>query len=348
MGKETIAIANGFYHLRHANGYYRSRVSSSIWPLRTLVGLCFLLLAGAAIAAPLRVSVVLPVNEGAYAEFVAALKASRDLPNAQEISVSVITFPASGPTPTPLKLPPTDLVVAVGSKSTNAVLHSNIKVPILSALVPRLTYEELLRNANIDETDAKNLSVVFIDQPIERQLQLIKIALPQVDRLAVLLGPVSASLADEARKVAAEYNIDLNIHKVYDNTGLASGLKKAIEHSDALLTLADPLVYNRYTIQNVLLATYRRRLPVVGFSQAYINAGALLGVYSTPAQIGQQVAALIEQYHFSDRKTLPARQYPTFYSVAVNRHVAQSLGLTIENEAYLLLKLEQHPTGAGL
>eukprot|EP01032_Pedospumella_encystans_P026470 gene26469-29906_t len=124
---------------------------------------------------------------------------------------------------------------------------------------------------------------------------------------------------------------------------LFTGLKTVLDDADVLLAVADPQVYNSATISNILLATYRARVPVVAFSPAYVKAGALLALYSTPRQIGVQAGALARGV--LQGGPVPASQYPQEFSVAVNEHVARSLGLTLDEVALneRMVKLEKRP-----
>jgi len=71
---------------------------------------------------------------------------------------------------------------------------------------------------------------------------------------------------------------------------------------------------------------------MVAFSPAYVRAGALLALYVTPTQIGRQAAAITRGV--LQGKALSATPlYSQEYSVAVNEHVARSLGLNLDADA---------------
>jgi hypothetical protein len=69
-----------------------------------------------------------------------------------------------------------------------------------------------------------------------------------------------------------------------------------------------------------------------------VSAGALLAVFSTPAQIGRQLGeelvALAEE-----SGPLPPPRHPRYFSVEVNARVARSLGLTVPSAAVLERRL---------
>ena len=105
-----------------------------------------------------------------------------------------------------------------------------------------------------------------------------------------------------------------------------------LEDADLLLAVPDPQLYNSSSIQNILLASFRANVPLMAFSPAYVRAGALLALHVTPTQIGLQAAAIARGV--LQGKALSATPlYSQDFSVAVNEHVARSLGLTLEPDA---------------
>ncbi|MGC3963288.1 MAG: ABC transporter substrate binding protein [Rhodocyclaceae bacterium] len=111
------------------------------------------------------------------------------------------------------------------------------------------------------------------------------------------------------------------------------------EGGGVLMAVPDTAVFNSQTIPNLLLSAYRFRVPVVGFSQAYVKAGALIALYSTPAQIGTQSAEVARGVLAGG--AVPAPQYPRLFSVGINTHVARSLGYQLDSETGIREKLER-------
>ena len=97
--------------------------------------------------------------------------------------------------------------------------------------------------------------------------------------------------------------------------------------------LPDPTVYHAATLQNILLTTYRARVPLVAFSAAYVRAGAVLAVYSTPAQVARRAAEMVKSWQAG--RGLPPPQMPREFAVAANAKVAASLGLMLDDAAVI-------------
>ncbi len=112
-----------------------------------------------------------------------------------------------------------------------------------------------------------------------------------------------------------------------------------LEGADALLVVADEQIYNARTIHHILLATYHRRIPVLGLSPAYVEAGTVLALYTTPPeQFARQAAATVLETLAApktDTRRLPPRQYPRYFTVGINERVAASLGWRLPDAATL-------------
>lgn len=226
-------------------------------------------------------------------------------------------------------IPPGEVIVAVGASAMQAVAQRSASQSVLSVLVPRSAYERLARG----RSESRHFSAIFLDQPWPRQFTLIRHAVPERSRVGILLGPESGELAPLLRSAAKAAGLNAVIEKAGDESELMPALKRLLDGSDVLLAVPDTLVFNRNTIQSVLLTAYRRQIPLFGFSPSYVKAGALGAVYSVPAQIARQAGEIVQRLGADGH--LPPPQFPRHFSVGINHQVARSLGIAIEDEATL-------------
>lgn len=236
-----------------------------------------------------------------------------------------------------LKLGEVRFLVAVGSHAAQVVVASDHEAPILVTLLPKSAIDHLVAEKR-RATDSRPLSAVYLDQPIERQLNLVRLALPTAKRIGVLLGPESSKQLPALQAAAHDRKLGITWHNVVNDKGLPTALHKLLPDIDALLALPDPAVFNPGTIQPILLATYRQRLPLIGFSAAYTRAGAAVSLHSTPVHIGDQAADML--LNAMSKGGVPQPQYPRQFTVSINQHVARSLGLAIKNEEWLVRHLK--------
>jgi len=219
------------------------------------------------------------------------------------------------------------LIVAIGSPAVRLVQPAPADVPVLEVLIPRLLFEEL----HGTNGQGHRRSAVYIDQPFARQLNLCKLIIADLHRIAVLYGPASQSSAGALQAAAHRAGIELISQRLSAGSNPNAALDEVLDTTQLLLALPDTEVFNRYTVAGLLLTAYHHDIPVIGFSRAYVNAGALAAVYSSAAQIGRDAADMALAAHAADWN-LPAPRYPASFSVAVNRQVAQSLGLKLREE----------------
>jgi ABC-type uncharacterized transport system substrate-binding protein len=223
----------------------------------------------------------------------------------------------------------TRLIVSLGTDAFRQVNARNTRTAVLAALIPRISFERVLQEAN--KKSGTNASALYLDQPFGRQLDLLRLALPATRRVGVLWGPESIGQQGLLNAALQARGMESSEGLASEGRLLIDALRAALPGVDALLAVADSTVYNSSTVANILLTSYRAKTPVLAFSPAYVKAGALLSVHSTATQAGVQVAAMVG--HFLQSGNLPANQYPTEFTITTNEYVARSLGLSLDARA---------------
>ena len=217
------------------------------------------------------------------------------------------------------------LVITLGTEALRQGLSREVKAPFLAALLPRAGFDRVLKDLNRRSGFA--VSGVFLDQPFVRQLELLRLALPDAKRIGVLWGADTGRTQALFQSAVQGRGLSVESGHVVEASALFPALKQVLDQSDVLLAVADGQIFNSGTISNILLATYRARIPVMAFSPAYVRAGALLSLHTTAAQTGLQAGGMARQMM---QGANPGLQYPSEFQVTVNDHVARSLGLTLD------------------
>lgn len=228
------------------------------------------------------------------------------------------------------------VIVTLGAVALRTALAMDVRVPVVAALIPRTAFEKVLREPGRKSTAP--VYGIFLDQPFGRQLDLLRLVHPDARRVGVLWGPESVLQRHLLQAALAARGWSESAGVVGSNVTLGEATQRALDDADALLAVADPAVYNSTTVSNVLMASYRAKLGVFAFSPAYVKAGAIAALYSTPAQIGAQAAETVRVLVRGG--PVPPMQYPSDFSVSVNEHVARSLGVSVD-EATLLERLKR-------
>ena len=116
-------------------------------------------------------------------------------------------------------------------------------------------------------------------------------------------------------------------------------MERLVASSGVFLSLPDPIAQTPATVPPLLLMTYRAGVPVIGYSEAYLRAGAAVALYSTPEQIAQQISDTV--LAFRRTGVLPANQILKYYTVGTNPSVLRSLGITLPAAEELENRLHQ-------
>ncbi|WP_287365815.1 hypothetical protein [Thauera sp.] len=177
-----------------------------------------------------------------------------------------------------------DLVVASGDAALSAALRLNPR-PTLAAMIGQARFDAL-RMAHPD----RPLSAFTLDQPAERQFRLLKAVLPDARRAGVLLGPERGDRVDLERAAAAS-GLDLFVRVIGDEAELIRGLEAVLRDSDSLIAVPDAMLSSPSAARSILLTSYRFQKPIVAFSRAYVDAGALAAIFTTPEQVAADLIA---------------------------------------------------------
>ena len=218
-----------------------------------------------------------------------------------------------------------DYYVAVGMKAAELALSQADK-PIIVAMVPEASYREMLEHSSRQET-WRVASVIFINQPWNRLLAFVRAAMPGRNRMGLLYATDLHIGLDHLRTEIAVYGGKLVAHQVDAQNHLFADLESVLDDSDYLLAIPDSSLYSSSNIRNILLTSYRHRVPVVGISKSYVKAGAVCAIFSTPEQLGRQAARTVLSVLRGQH--LHAEQYSSEYSIEYNEQVARSLGIEL-------------------
>lgn len=213
----------------------------------------------------------------------------------------------------------TRVAVAVGSRALAEIEARHPAAPVVAAMALR-------ENRPRGEAPAAEVDV---EATLASQLEVMRILLPNRWRVGIIHNSSSsrhtaAALEARARKsgftaVVAECDGPARLLKA-----MASFKGKV----DFVLCFPDPELFNAVTIKPMILASLEMRLPVVGFSPAFVRAGAAAGIYPDYRESGRQAAALATRLLKGDDH--PGMEAPAKVKVAINERLERLLGLDFQ------------------
>ncbi|MGZ7458623.1 ABC transporter substrate-binding protein [Pseudomonas sp. Ma2-10] len=199
-----------------------------------------------------------------------------------------------------------------------------------------LRISRLQARQHLGATLPPRLSLLWSDPPLDRQLHLTRLLLPQAKRVGVLFDSHSEFLLKELHQAAHSLGLEV-VTERWDNTNDNRPLQTLLKNSDVLLGLDDPDLYNPKTAKNLLLSSYARQLAMIGPNAGFVRAGSLASTYSDQSDW----LAMLDELLDRPPATWPRTRYPQRFKVLSNPQVARSLGIEQMNEASVATQLAE-------
>lgn len=214
-----------------------------------------------------------------------------------------------------------DLVLAVGRDAL--LIARRIKtIPVVYCMV--LNPLSLLAA----ET---NVSGVSMNLAPEKQLRELLKTLPGPHDIALLYDPKeTGTFVQELREAAAKTGVRLTARAVHQSREVPRLLDNMKNKADLFWMLPDITVITPETVEAILLFSLENNIPILTFSEKYLERGAMLSIGIDPFDIGRQ-AGEMAQIIFSGSKQvqhIEARKA----LVTVNEKIAGKLGVRIETK----------------
>ena len=226
-----------------------------------------------------------------------------------------------------------DLIVSINARPSTNIINTYGTTPIL-----HISSKVDLNNAYKERGRAT--STLYITQPYCRQMQHISMVSKKWKTIGVLTSKADSIDKLTLARCAKKYGLKIYFTYIDNKDNLTSKFKKTLRNSDAILALPDTHIYNSRTVKNILLTSYRHRKPIIGFSDDFVQAGALTAIFTSPAQLSNQVVELIKGFFNNDEKFSDVIYYPKYYAITNNNQVFRALGLDIPDLEYIEKTLE--------
>lgn len=238
------------------------------------------------------------------------------------------------------------MVVTMGSGAYRGMVERASREPALAALplvatlLPRSSFDAIAPAPNARAT------AVLLDQPVARYAELLRRAMPDYRRVGVVFGPTTLPLRQPLAEALASRGfqlVDAIVPAGASADAVFPALSSVLQSCDVLLALPDALVVNAASLQNMLIAAYRQRIPMVSYSAAHVRAGATLALHTTPAQSAAQTVTVLRRMLAG--RQLPPVQLADTFEVVANEQVARSLGLALPDISALEAAMRRQEGG---
>ena len=264
----------------------RNGVSGSITPVLII----FFLVAMAEVAQAADVVVLLSAKADAYQKAVEGFREiaegrglrivkTYDMKGDFQVGQKILKKIKSGVKP--------DLIYAVGVWALQLVAQEEIDIPVVYAMV--------LNPPSVLGAGAMNITGASMNVPVEQTLTFFKQLSPKIRRVGTVFNSaVTGYLIEEARGIAKELGLELVAKQIRSSKEAVAALKSLQKEGiDALWVVPDKTILDPKVVQQMLLLSYRKKIPLLGLSERHAKMGTLLAVsFASGKDIGRQAAGL--------------------------------------------------------
>jgi putative tryptophan/tyrosine transport system substrate-binding protein len=220
-----------------------------------------------------------------------------------------------------LRLKSVKVLVTIGGESAVAVLAQRSAIPLIATMV---VPNQLTKDAG---GRGRLASIVPVQVPLSTLLESVKRVFPAKSRLGMIRNAALPDIGPDVLRSTAEaagFTV-----KIVDCSGpgeLLQVFQSLKDQVDLVLCFPDATLYNSATAKPLVLASLRYMLPLIGFSESFVRAGAVLGVYPDFREMGIRGAELIQKV--LNGQTLAKMEHPRKFRIAVNQNITRLLGLS--------------------
>jgi len=163
-----------------------------------------------------------------------------------------------------------DLIYVVGVWALQMIAQEKPNIPVVYAMV--------LNPSSVIGSDATNITGASMNVPVDQTMRFLKLLKPEIRRVGTVFHQATTGyLIEEAHRVVGELGLQLIAKPINSSKDAIMALKSLQdEQVDALWIVPDKAVLGPKVIKQMLLFSYRRRIPLLGLSRRHAEMGTLL------------------------------------------------------------------------
>ena len=215
-----------------------------------------------------------------------------------------------------------DVIIAIGIDALERVrMIKDIPIVYLMVLNPRTMPSE------------NNITGVSMNIAPEKQLELLKQALPGITRIGLLYDPAwTGNFVKKAKLAAPATGIKIIAREIRNSKDYPSLLKSMEGDVDAFWMLPDLTAVTPETVEFLFLFSMQNSIPVITFSDKYLEMGALMSFEINAYDIGKQAGEMVKEILSGISISKIAKTDARIINLTINLRIARKQGIKISDE----------------
>jgi putative ABC transport system substrate-binding protein len=212
-------------------------------------------------------------------------------------------------------------VVTLGGLATQAAIKAPPRAPVVAGLVP---------TAASLKGGSSAITGVVLEFTAETQFRWLRRFVPNGRTVGVLYNPTEnkGTVATFA-SAAGKQGFTVDAVEVEEPRQIPAALEALSRRVDVLFGVPDRVVLNPDTAKQILLVSFRARIPFVGPSPSWAKAGALYALGWDYEDLGMQCGEIAEKVMQDGATANAAPAGPRKVLYAVNQRTAQHMRLEL-------------------
>ena len=229
-----------------------------------------------------------------------------------------------------------DVVVAESTLGVQAARQATTTVPIVMVAVPDPVGEGFATSLSRPGGNITGLSNI-VTEVSAKHVELLRLAVPRLVRLAVLINPLNPSdalILEQVQGAAYARGMKVLVVEAGTESQIEAGFGEMIRaHTEALIVAAD----SHFDVQMHQIAklALKSRLPTISSNREMTEAGSLMSYGQDLTEHYRRAATYVDKILKGAKPgDLPIEQ-PTVLELVINRRTASALGRAIPQELSL-------------
>ena len=262
--------------------------------------------------------VVTSSNDAPYQEAISGFKAQ--LSGQGKPQFTELTLAQAKATPKQIEGIKPDLIYALGNEAVQWASVETSRIPIVATMV--LKDDVFKKSANV--------TGVSLGYPFKMRFQWLRKFFPQQKAVAILYNPQeNAATIQAATDISQQEGFKLVAIPVETPKELPYALEQLASNVEILFAIPDETVMSVNTAKEVLLASFRNKVPLVGLSDNWVKSGAFYALSWDYADLGRQCAGMAQKLlGGAPVKTVPP-EHPRKVAYTINAKIAEHMDMEI-------------------
>lgn len=222
-----------------------------------------------------------------------------------------------------------DLILTIGLNASLLVKDEITDIPVVFCIV---VYPE---KHSLTSKDRDNINGISLDVPVRDQMNALKFVIPDLEKVGTICNPQNTGrFIEKAEKILEGMGVDLLVEKIDSRKKVPGAFRKLIKKGiEAFWMLPDSTIVTIESFKFLLLSSYDNNIPLMAYSEKFVEAGALLSLSLDYYSIGEQAAMVANKILHEKNPYLAKVIEPGVLNLVINLKTAKKIHLDIPVDA---------------